>query len=294
MTTPLPDSLVRFGEQLERAIERERRLGRHGRRIAFRVIAATTVAVAAGLGVTALPDDKTVVAPPGVATASAAERAAAVLSAAPGSIVHEIASYRQTGPGGVSSWREETWRQTSSPYARRELTTPPTPVRNETATAGDRPAQLYEPATDSIYTNPPETAPALGTPMPATDGDPLAEQMAHFLRSGDAHAVSRSSADGRAVIRFAYTNPLPEGGAVKWSYVVDADSYRPLRLTATSPDGSRVETDFDAYQALEPTETTKALLSLNAQHPDATVDRTEAGYMAAQARLYSQPPRRAR
>jgi hypothetical protein len=289
MTTPLPDSLVRFGEQLERAIERERGLGRHGRRIAIRVTAATIVAVAAGLVVGSLPHDKTAVGPSGVATASAAERAAAVLSAAPGSIVHEIASYRQAGPGGVSRWREETWRQTSRPYARRELTTRAGSVRIETATLGDGPAQLYDPATNTIYTNPPDSGPALGTPMPATDGDPLAEQMARILRSGEAHAVSRSSAGGRAVIRFAYTNPLPQGGAVKWNYVVDADSYRPLRLTATSPDGSRTETRFDAYQALDPNETTNALLSLTAQHPDATHDGTQAGYAAAEARLYSQP-----
>jgi hypothetical protein len=249
------------------------------------VTAATGIALAAALGLAALPGEKAAIAPPGVATASAAERAAAVLNPAPGSIVHEIASYRQSGPGGVSTWREETWRQTSRPFARRAITTRHGRPGIETSTVGDRPTQLYERARNTIYTNPPDAGPALGTPMPATDGDPLAQQMAQLLRSGHARAVTRSTAGGRAVIRFAYIDAVPGGGAVKWSYVVDADSYRPVRLTATSADGSRVETRFDTYQTLEPTEANQGLLSLSAQHPGAAVDATEAGYAAAQARL---------
>jgi hypothetical protein len=118
--------------------------------------------------------------------------------------------------------------------------------------------------------------------MPATDGDPLRAQMAELLRSRDARAVTRTG----TLIRFAYTNPLPDGGAVEWTYVVDAKTYQPLRLTAVSPDGSRTTTRFQSYDALEPADDTKALLDLRAQHPNARVDRTEAGYAAAQARLY--------
>ncbi len=281
MTTELPDSLARYGELLERAVDRDRLAAwRRRRRVRAAAVSVATAAIA--LGAVSLPGDGTTVAPPGVPAASAAERAAAVLSAAPGSIVHEQASSRHVTPDGdVETWRQETGRQTSHPYERREITTRGD-TRIETATVGDRPAQLYDPSTNTIYTNPPENGPALGTPMPATDGDPLRAQMAELLRSRDARAVTRTG----TLIRFAYTNPLPDGGAVEWTYVVDAKTYQPLRLTAVSPDGSRTTTRFQSYDALEPADATKALLDLRAQHPNARVDRTEAGYAAAQARLY--------
>jgi hypothetical protein len=296
MTTPLPDSLIRFGELLERAVEDDLRAGqRRHRRIAIRMTAATAAAVAIVAFAVLLPADNSTVAPPGVATASAAERAAAVLNAAPGSIVHAVASFRQIGPdGSVSTWREETWRQTSRPYARRELTMRDGGIVIETATVGDRATRLYDPAPNTIYTNPPEAGPALGTPMPSRDGDPLREQLVQLLRSGDARAVRRSTAGGHAVIRFAYQNPLPDGGATNWTYVVNAMTYQPMRLTSTSPDGWRIAVRYETYEALDPSDETRALLNLRAQHPNAAVDRTEAGYQAAQDRIYSEPMRRGR
>ncbi len=285
--TPLPDSLGRFGAQLERAIERDRSAGRR-RRTLVRLGAASVVAAALTVGALSLPGESLTVAPPRVATASAAERAAAALSAAPGSIVHAVATYRAVGAdGSVSRWREETWRETSRPYARREITTRAGGVRIETATVGDRATHLYDRATNTIFTNPPQGGPALGTPMPANDGDPLREQLLSLLRSGDARGVTRSTANGRAVVRFRYANALPEGGAVQWTYLVDGETYEPIRLVSDPPDGPRVETRFDTYEALESTGETGALLDLRAQHPDATMDRTEAGYQAAQARAYS-------
>ncbi|MDA0140873.1 hypothetical protein [Solirubrobacter deserti] len=252
--------------------------------------AVTVGSVAIALGAFSLPIDDTSVAPPGVSTASAAERAAAVLSAPPGSVVHEIAVYRQVAAdGNASSWRTETWRQTSRPYARREITTRTDGARVETAIVGDRPAQLYDRATNTIYTNAPDAGPALGTPMPAADGDPMREQLADLLRSGRAREQQRSTADGRDVIRFAYRNPLPSGAAEHWTYLVDARTYEPIQLTATSPDRSRVTTRFETYRTLDATDDTTAQLSLQEQHPDAAVDRTETGYEAARSRLYSVP-----
>jgi hypothetical protein len=282
MNRPLPDSLVRFGDQLERAVERDRLAARRRpRRLALRATTATAAAVAIAAGVVSLPLGDGTVAPPGVATASAAERAVAVLSPGPGSIVHTVATYRATAAGGgVSTWREETWRQTARPYAVRELVTRDG-ARIETGTVGDRGAELYDPASNTIYVNPPDGGPALGTPEPAADGDPLAEQMADLLRSGRARAVSRAG----ATIRFAYDDPLPGGGSVKWTYVVDATSYRPIRLTTASLDGSRVAVRFGTYEALDASPRADALPSLRAQHPGAAVARTQAGYAAAQARL---------
>ena len=292
MTSPPPSSLIRFRDQLERAVERDRRAG--GRRhLTIRMIAATAAAVAITAGVAYLPGDDTTVPTPGVATASAAERAAAVLSAAPGAIVHEVASYRHVAPdGSASAWRVETWRQTSRPYARRALTTRDGGMVAETATAGDRATHLYDRAANTIYTNPPQDGLALGTPMPAEDGDPLRGQLVQLLRSADAHTVTRSTVGARAVLRFGYENLRPDGRAIDWTYVVDAETYQPIRMTSTSPDGSRSTVRFHTYESLEASQATRALLNLRAQHPGAAIDRTEAGYQAAQARVSSVPARR--
>jgi hypothetical protein len=247
-----------------------------------RTAAATAAAAAIAATAVSLPGDGTTAISPGPATASAAERAAAILSPPPGSIVHDVATYRSVAPdGSLSTWREQSWRQTSRPYTRRQVTTRDG-VRAETATVANGDTRLYDATTNTIYTNPPDAGPSLGTPAPAGDGDPLRRQMANLLRSGDARIISRS----RAVVRFAYENPLPDGRAVKWTYVINARTYEPIRLTAASPDGSRVTTQFQTYETLDATADERALLSLRAQHPDATVDRSETGYLAAQSRIY--------
>jgi hypothetical protein len=52
-----------------------------------------------------------------------------------------------------------------------------------------------------------------------------------------------------------------------------------------SADGSQTTVHFDTYENLDRTATTDALLSLTAQHPQATVDDSQADYEAAAARL---------
>jgi hypothetical protein len=293
--TELPDSLVRFDRLLERAVERDRRHSRRRarRRLALRLSAATAVAGTIAFGAASLlGDDDPVNLISIVSAASAHERAAAVLDPARGSIVHEVASYRSVGSdGSVSRWREETWRQTSPPYARRHVTTRDRGIRVETATVGRRPTRLYDAATDTIYTNPPSSGPALGTPMPATEGDPLRTQLIELLRSGGARDATETTRGQRRVIRFKFDNVWPDGSIVRWTYVVDAGTYEPILLTTSTADGARTTTRFERYETLAATEQSKALLDLRAQHPRATVDATETGYQEAQARVYAQPTR---
>jgi len=293
--TELPDSLVRFDQLLERAIERDRRhrQRRARRRIAVRLSAATAVAGAIGFGGAYLLGDDTPVGGRSVVSVAAAhERAAAVLSPGRGSIVHEVASYRHVNPdGSVSRWRDETWRQTSRPYARRQITTRDGGIRVETETVGRRATRLYDAATDTIYTNPPSSGPALGTPMAASDGDPLRTQLLELLHSADARDVTETTRGQRRVIRLQFDNMWPDGSVVKWTYIVDAGTYEPILLATSTADGARTTTRFERYETRAATEQSMALLSLRAQHPRASVDATEAGYREAQARLYGQPAR---
>jgi len=289
--TDLPDSLVRFDQLLERAIERDMRdRGRRARRrLALRVSAGTAIAAAIAFGTAWLLGDESRIAGPSVVgVASASERAAAVLSPAAGSLVHEVAIHRHLAPdGGVTRWRDETWRQTSPPYARRHVTTRDGGARIETATVGRRATQLYDAATATIYTNPPSSGPALGTPMPATDGDPLSSQLLELLRSEDAHDVTETTHGQRRVIRFRFDNAWPDGSVVRWRYVVDARTYEPILLSTSTADGAKTTTRFERYETLAATDEHKGLLDLRAQHAGAEIDDTEAGYQQAQARMYA-------
>jgi hypothetical protein len=283
--TELPDSLVRFERQLERAIERDQR--RHPRGLALRFGAGLAVAATAAFGAASLLSDEAPVGgPPAVERAAPHERAAAVLSPARASIVHEVASHRHvSADGSVSRWRDETWRETTPPYARRQVTTRAGGSRAETATVGAGPTQLYDAATDTIYTNPPASGPALGTPEPAAEGDPLRAQLLELLRTRDPRDVSAARHRERRAIRFQLDQAAPDGSAVRWTYLVNAETYEPILLTVGTTGGSLTTTRFDRYEALRATEATKRLLSLRAQHPGAKVDATEAGYRAALARL---------
>jgi hypothetical protein len=286
----LPDSLIRFSGELERAVARDlaaERSVRH-RRSMVRAAAALGAAGAIALGVVALPGEKAPVAGWIVDSASASERAAAALSPAPGSLVHEVAVHRSARSDGiVSTWREESWRETSSPYRRRHLTTRADGTRIETAAVGSEPAQLYDAASDTIYTNPPGTGAALGTPPPAGDGDPLRGQILQLLRSRDARGISRQQVGGRDAIRFVYRNAAPGGGVLTWTYLVDATDFRPIQVTIAAADGSRDTITFETYDSTSDYD--ERLLSLRATYPNADVDATEAGYEAARARLYSSP-----
>jgi hypothetical protein len=284
--TDIPDSLLRFGALLEGAIERDRRRDRRRARgrVALRVSAVAAAATAIALGVTSvLGGDGSIVGRSVVGTASARERAVAVLSPPGGGIVHDVATYEHLGPDGdVRAWRQENWRQTIRPYARREVITRDG-ARLETATTGGQSADLYDAATGTIYTNPPSSGPGLATPQPASDGDPLRAQLLDLLRSGAGQAVTRSVEGQRHVIRFSLPNRWPDGTVVTWTYVVDAETYEPIVLTAETPDGARTTTRFVRYETLPGDDT--STLSLRAQHPDAVVDDTQRGYAEAQARL---------
>ena len=282
-----PESLTRFGQELERAIARDvlaRRPVRR-RRTAARGVAALATAGAIALGVVVLTGDDTPGLGPVADPAAAAGRAAAALAPPAGALVHEIQMHRSAGAGGgESTWREETWRETAPPFRRRSITIRPDGTRIETAAVGAQPAQLYEAATGTIYTDPPDAGPALGTPMPAAAGDPLRAQILSLLRSRDARDVGRVEIGGRDAIRFVYPNAVPGGGHVTWSYLVDAGDFTPIRITAEEGGRLRDTVTFQAYEAASGVD--PGLVSLRAAHPGAEVDATEAGYAAALARLF--------
>jgi hypothetical protein len=282
--TRLPDSLIRFGGDLESAIARDLRVRRSARRRRSTAGVVVALAAAAGIGgaVVALPGHDAPIVGGIVDPALASERAVAAISPAAGSLVHEVAAHRSVRPDGHAiAWRDEEWRETAPPYRRREVTTRADGSRIETAAVGSGPAQLYDAASDTIYTVPGPGA-ALGTPVAAGEGDPMRSQIVQMLRSGAAGPVSRQVVGGRDAIRFIFRDAAAGDDAPTWTYTVDATTYRPIRLVVADAGGA---TDTVAFERYEATGDDPGLLSLRAAHPDAAVDATRAGYAAALSRL---------
>lgn len=263
--TTLPTSLVHFRDELETAISREqqpRRRSRRGVVLRIAVVAGAAAALAVG-ALTALPGD------PGgrfVEPASAAERAAAVLAPTPGSIVHIDMVVDQRNPDGShTSWRTESWQQTTPPYELRQIVTGGNGEPVETATVGGK-QQLYDPQSNTVHVTPAgrATGPAAAgaTPRPAT-AQPFRAQVLDLLRSGKLTESGRPTAGG-GQISFVWND-----GHTRYEYTVEAGTYDPVRWRFSPTDAtSETIITFDTYETL-PADRTR--LDLTHHHPDATV-----------------------
>jgi hypothetical protein len=272
--TALPPSLIRFDSQLEHAIRRYRRRRQRTRFLRSAVVFAAIAAVTLGVLSTVPGSGPSVV-----------ERAAAAIGASDGSIRHVVAVTTGTNPDGRAvTWRMESWQQTVSPFNERQIVIAGN-RRLEVATVDGVP-QLYDAATNTIFTTPPQTStdvPPTKDSAPAKargeveqlDGgvDRYRAKILALLQSGKVREDGRVTVDGRDAIRIVST-------AADVILLVDAGTYEPIewRLGGST-------TRFPAYEHLAASDANEALLSLRAQHPDATVDADPGNYQAAQERL---------
>ena len=285
--TTLPTSLVRFEQQLESAIRRQR--SRRRRRVAVRGGVAVAAAAAVALGALgALPRTGP----------SAVERAAAALRVADGTILHTLlVGSLVPGPGQeATTVRIEAWQASSPPYDQLQIIRSGN-RRLEVATV-DGTVQLYDPQTNIVYTNPlqpkdadpsekagttrekPPAAMARSDVKAGTvvsDGDRYRLKILGLLESGKVHEAGRVTVEGRAAIQL-----VSDDGAV--TVLVDSDTYEPIEWRV-SEDGRTAVTSFPTYEHLPATEETAMLLSLTGRHPDATIDDDPSHYQAAFERL---------
>jgi hypothetical protein len=272
--TTLPTSLVRFENQLADAIDRER--SRRPRRLVLRTALAGVAVATVALGIlSAFPGSGP----------SVVDRAAAALVPSNGGLLHVVMTVTQTGPEGSStSSRTESWQASSPPYDQRRI------VNNdglEIAIADGVP-QLYDPETNTIYIGPRQDLKSMPPKARAeraggrnartgmtvdAGGDLYREKILLLLDSGRAREDGRTTVDGREAIRIVAS----EGGMM---LLVDADSYEPIEWRV-SENGMTTEAFFPTYERLPADAASADLLSLTAQHPDATIDRDPAHYEAA-------------
>jgi hypothetical protein len=123
---------------------------------------------------------------------SAVARAAAVLNAADGTILHTVVVTTSTRPDGtISTGRSKSWRQQSPPYDERSVT-----EGRETATADGRP-EAYLPSEDTLHVLPPEVERPPSRNSGGT-GDRLLDNIREYLASGLARTDGTITMNGRA------------------------------------------------------------------------------------------------
>jgi hypothetical protein len=122
-------------------------------------------------------------------------------------------------------------------------------------------------------------------PPPASDDSSTADpgsgdfrsQMLALLRSGEANVVGHRTIDGHDTIEIASADGHT-------TYYVDPKTYRPVELD-TMGTGGVTTLRFRTYETLD-SDANSDLLSLEARHPDARIDRDPAHFNAAQERLF--------
>jgi hypothetical protein len=217
----------------------------------FRIAAAAGTAAAIALVlISTLPGN-------GPPAASAVERAEAALAAPRKAILHTVTRTVTYGRAGRETGTTETWQLMSAPFDSREVSR-----GREIGTVNGRPV-AYIAASDTIVTLAPG-AEAREPEGPSDEVGRLRDVMVRLLRSGQAREAGRVTIDGREGIRIVSSaNPL--------QMVVDARTYRPLEWETVSDNGIRTTTRFETYEWLPATRANRALLSIRAQHPNATV-----------------------
>ena len=122
-------------------------------------------------------------------------------------------------------------------------------------------------------------------PPPSSDDSSTADpgsgdfrsQILALLRSGEARVVGHRTIDGQDTIEIASADGHT-------TYYVDPETYRPVELDTRGTEGGTA-LRFRTYETLD-SGANSDLLSLEAQHPSARIDRDPAHFNSAQERLF--------
>jgi hypothetical protein len=297
----LPPSLVLFQTQLEDAIGRAAR-ARRRRRLGFRV---GTVAVTAVAAVTALAAANVVTdrAP------SVVDRAAAALTTSGDAILHIRLTGERTEPDGtVATWESEGWRETSEPFAMRQVEESAA-GRVEWAYDGEL-HQVYDARSNTIYevnklqlgealrdneVPPRKLAPSQEAQLAKKRAAVGKETSSSDDHASDKHGDSSSERDAAQAPEEKFRDSVLEmlrsgearveghvvadgrdairivSVAQQATYLVDAETYNPIEWRSSEVGGSTTILRFQAYEQLPGTDANRALVNLRAQHPTAGV-----------------------
>lgn len=272
--TPYPERLNRFRVELEKAVALDLDRSRRRSRIVRPIAAALTLAAVIGVvGSIVLSGGGP----------SVVERAEAALAAPSGQPLHMVMIGTTRRPdGGVVRWRDEEWLISGSVAPRRAVQTNADGHRFETAMTDDGLAELYDPASNTVYAAPVAIDPADRPDLERRTLSPQ-ERVKVLLAGGDLTDEGHLSVDGRDAIRL-----VTKGGEV--TYLVDPDTYAPIELRAKLDGGGEVDLRFPVYEQLSASALSDGQFSLAAQHPGAVVKVDKLAYEAQWSRLAPEKP----
>jgi len=118
--TTIPESLVRYEQQLAVAVRADL-AARRRRRLAVRVTLACAAAAAVALGALSVFDHGSSVVRPASAE-SVVGRSIAALAQKRDTILHvQMLGFQDNGDGTTLNWSDESWQAESPPYGRRTI-----------------------------------------------------------------------------------------------------------------------------------------------------------------------------
>jgi hypothetical protein len=185
---------------------------------------------------------------PAVADAAVIHHALTAVTWPANAILHEEVVGVQNGVT-VSG---ETWQETSPPYASRGIKGQ-VGHQGEFGDNGTRTLE-YDPGTNTIYEQPDSSRPTFADPV---------SQVRQELARGDAQVAGTVVIGGTSL----YKIDLPNGLVVYF----DTTGYQPRYLDDPQRDGSVVRLRVVVYEYVPMTASNRALLSVTAQHPTASI-----------------------
>jgi hypothetical protein len=216
------------------------------RRVALPALAGLAAAAAA-LAIALIGSGST--GGPTVADAAILHRTLAAVTGPANKILHVKTVDVTDGTTFVGEW----WQQTSSPYASRG-TKGPLGHLGESADNGTT-SYMYDPSTNTIYEHPDNSAPTFTDPI---------SMIRQQLRNGQATVTAKTTIDGESVYGIRLSNGI--------TTYVDKGSYTPRYIDDPQRNGPTLRFQVVTYQYLPNTPQNLQLLSITAQHPNATID----------------------
>jgi hypothetical protein len=260
--------------------------GRRRRRAAVRLV---LVAVALGAAAFALGN----VLPSSTGSAIPTAQAEAIILHAraalvdpPGAIVEEDSVTTFTASDGTTSTSEvHQWISTTAPYDTRQILTAGD-VRYEAWFINGRP-DLYDPATNTVYVAPAHVLGGGNMNLSTTRAEIRSLLDGNVCPDGSCPGTNitvnpNATLDGKPAIQFTFLNG-------EYSYWVSPSDYRPLQFedrNAGSDGVSGVALGrFPIERVLTGAAASQNLVSLDAQHPGATIDKNPCDYWAFTQRV---------
>lgn len=215
-------------------------------------------------------------------------RARAALVDVPGAILEEDVVTTVTAADGTTSTLEvHQWISTSPPYDSRQILIQDSAVPYESWIINGRP-DLYDPATNTVYVAPANVLAPGGNLTLTTARAEIRYLLAGYACpdcSAHTDVVVNPSAtvNGKPAIEFTFL-----GG--QYSYWASPSDYRPLQFEdrkAVLPDGQSgvALAQYPIDRLLTGAAASASLVSLDAQHPGATIDESDADYQAFMQRV---------